>query len=152
MIKSVRDEKLNRLGIFIGKWEIELIHPLFQSKIFGQTKFDWLENEKFMIQQTTMKDPDFPSSTIIYDYDSNVGSYVQHYFDSRGVTRLYQMNFQDDIWKLWRDTSDFSQLDFSQRFIGHINKSQDVIQGTWEKSDDGLSWEYDFRLIFRKVN
>jgi len=65
---------------------------------------------------------------------------------------LYQMNFQDDIWKLWRDISDFSQLDFSQRFIGHINKSQDVIQGTWEKSDDGLSWEYDFRLIFRKVN
>jgi hypothetical protein len=27
----------------------------------------------------------------------------QHYYDSRGVARIYQMSLNDGGWKLWRD-------------------------------------------------
>lgn len=109
-----------------------------------------MENEKYMVQRTTMKQSEFPSSTIVYNYDSNTGNYVQHYFDSRGVTRLYHMSLENDIWKLWRDTADFSPFDFYQRFVGRINETGDSIKSTWEKSDDGLNWNHDFRLVYRK--
>jgi hypothetical protein len=152
MKKSVRAEMLKRLEFFIGKWEIEVIHPHFKTNsIIGQTVFDWMEREKFMVQRTLINQREFPSSTIVYDYDSNTGTYLQHYFDSRGITRLYNMSLENDDWKLWRDTPDFSQLDFCQRFVGKINESGDTIKSSWEKSDDGLHWEHDFRLIYRKV-
>ncbi|MBP1950242.1 hypothetical protein [Virgibacillus litoralis] len=152
MKKSVRDEMINRLEFFFGEWEIEVIHPHFQTNsIYGQTKFDWMEREKFMVQRISINQPEFPSSTIVYDYDCITGSYLQHYFDSRGVTRLYNMSFENNYWKLWRETSDFSQLDFCQRFVGEINESGDTIQSSWETSHDGSQWEHDFRLIYRKV-
>ncbi|WP_280771845.1 hypothetical protein [Salipaludibacillus daqingensis] len=152
MNKSVRDEELKRLDFFIGKWEIEVILPDFQTNlIYGQTIFDWIEKEKFMVQRTIMKQPEFPSSTIIYDYDSITGSYLQHYFDSRGINRLYNMSLENSVWKLWRDTSDFSQLDFCQRFVRNINESRDTIHSSWQNSGDGLKWEHDFKLIFRKI-
>lgn len=152
MKKPVREEALKRLEFLIGKWEVEVIPPQIQTNsFFGQTTFDWMEKEKFIVQRTLMNQPEFPSSTIIYDYDFYTGEYLQHYFDSRGVTRLYNMSLEDAVWKLWRDTSDFSPLEFSQRFFGEINESRNTIYSYWEKSDDGLNWDHDFELVYRKV-
>ncbi|MDG5786260.1 hypothetical protein QA612_02075 [Evansella sp. AB-P1] len=79
MKKSVREEALIRLGFLIGKWEVEVIPPHFQTKsICGETIFDWMEKEKFIVQRTLMNQPEFPSSTIVYDYDSNTCKYLQH--------------------------------------------------------------------------
>src|SRR3954470_13656521 len=44
------------------------------------------------------------------------GDFVQHYFDSRGVVRLYAMTFDGRTWTLTRLEPDFSPLDFRQRF------------------------------------
>jgi hypothetical protein len=43
---------------------------------------------------------------------------LQHYFDSRGVARLYEMTFSGGVWNLLRNSSDFTPLEFSQRFSG----------------------------------
>lgn len=152
MKKSVREEKLKQLEFLIGRWEVEVIHPLIEThSIYGQTTFEWMEKKQFIVQRSTMNQPEFPSSTLIYDYDSNTGNYIQHYFDSRGVTQLYNMTLEDNVWKLVRTKPDFSRLDFHQRFIGKINETRDAIDSYWEKSDDGLNWEHDFKLIYRKV-
>ncbi|SDO37422.1 hypothetical protein [Halobacillus aidingensis] len=112
-----RDEMLKRLEFFIGEWEIEVIHPQFKtSSIKGQTLFDWMEKEKFIVQRTFIKQMEFPSSTIVYDYDSNTSNYLQHYFDSRGVTRLYYMNLKSGLWELWRNSSDFFPIRFLPAF------------------------------------
>ncbi|RPF55502.1 hypothetical protein [Aquisalibacillus elongatus] len=152
MGNSVRDEKLEKLEFFIGEWELEVIHPHFKTNsINGQAVFDWMEKEKFVVQRTNINQPEFPSSTIVYDYDPNAGIYIQHYFDSRGITRLYHMSLEKNLWKVWRDTSDFSQLDFCQRFFGEFNESGDVIQSSWETSNDGIHWEHDFRVVYKKL-
>ncbi len=32
-------------------------------------------------------------------------SFCQHYYDSHGVARIYQMSLNDGVWKLWREAS-----------------------------------------------
>jgi hypothetical protein len=76
---------------------------------------------------------------------------VQHYFDSRGVARIYRMSFADGIWRLSRSSADFSPLDFWQRFTGTFSEDGARIEGRWEISDDGSSWTVDFDLIYTKL-
>jgi hypothetical protein len=79
------------------------------------------------------------------DPDSEA-NYRQHYFDSRGVARVYKMSLEDGVWKLWRDEPDFSTLDFSQRFTGTFSTDGTTIVGRWEICHDGTAWEHDFDL------
>jgi len=150
MPPSTRKEMMSRLDFFIGTWAIEVFHPELQpTPITGQTSFNWLD-EHYVVQRTQIDKPEFPSSMIVYDWDDAKGKYVQHYFDSRGVTRLYEMSFQDGVWKLWRTEPDFSPLDFHQRFSGNVNGAGNLIESSWEQSADSVHWEHDFRLIYKK--
>ena len=88
---------------------------------------------------------------LIGEDPSDTGRYLQHYFDSRGVARVYEMSFGERTWKLWRTSEDFSPLDFSQRFAGTFSDDGDTISGRWETSPDGASWSEDFALIYTKV-
>ncbi len=150
MKSSSRKEMMDRLDSFIGTWAIEVFHPELQpTSITGETSFEWLD-ERYVIQRIKINKPEFPSSMIIYDWDDAKGQYVQHYFDSRGVTRLYEMSFEKGIWKLWRTTPDFSPLDFHQRFSGTVNRAGNLIESSWEQSADGSQWEHDFRLVYKR--
>ncbi|MDE4084418.1 hypothetical protein PO902_05075 [Planococcus maritimus] len=150
MTPSTRTEMMSRLDFFIGTWAIEVVHPHIQpTQITGEASFEWLD-ERYVIQRTKIDKPEFPSSMIIYDWDDAKGQYVQHYFDSRGVTRLYEMSFEEGIWKLSRNEPDFSPLDFHQRFSGIVNEAANLIESCWEQSADGVQWEQDFKLIFKK--
>ena len=78
------------------------------------------------------------------------GAYTQHYFDSRGVARVYAMTFSDGVWTLLREAPDFTPLDFSQRFSGRFSADRTTIAGTWEVRTDGSSWEHDFDLTYTR--
>lgn len=73
-----------------------------------------------------------------------------HYFDSRGVARIYQMSLMEGVWKLWRDTADLSPLDFAQRFVGTFSKDGKTFDGRWEICQDGSTWEEDLRITYRR--
>jgi len=105
---------------------------------------------QLLVQRTEAPDP-IPSSLVIYDFDPEHDRYTQHYFDSRGVVRLYAMTLRDGEWKLWRDSPDFSPLEFSQRFTATIADDGNTIQGAWEIAHDHKTWEHDFNLIYRRV-
>jgi hypothetical protein len=94
--------------------------------------------------------PEAPDGLAIIGVDSQ-GSYLQHYYDSRGVTRLYSMTFEDGSWTLLRDKPDFTPLDFAQRYVGQLSPDGDTIDGRWEISDDGSSWRVDFTLTLRRL-
>jgi len=64
------------------------------------------------------------------------------YSDDRGVSRIYRMSFEDAHWRMWRDTSEFSQ-----RFQAQLDRDARTIRGRWEKSiDGGANWEHDFNI------
>ncbi len=78
---------------------------------------------------------------------SNAAStdYKALYFDGRDVSRIYEMSFGDGLWKLWRNTTDFSQ-----RFEGRLSADHDTVTARWEKSSDGDSWEHDFNVVYTR--
>jgi hypothetical protein len=61
------------------------------------------------------------------------------------------MSFSRGVWRLWRDSADFSPLDFWQRFTGTFSDDRRTIQAVWEISHDGERWEHDFKMTYVKA-
>jgi hypothetical protein len=61
------------------------------------------------------------------------------------------MRFEDRVWKLSRETADFSPLDFGQRFKGTLSDDGRTIAGAWEIRHDGKPCELDFKLTYTRV-
>ena len=136
-----RDKSVEHLSALIGSWVLELSHPRYPDVIAGRAQFEWLDGGHFVVERWEIDNPDFPSGLAVYDAG------MQHYFDSRGVARVYEMSIGDSEWKLSRDGDDFSQ-----RFTGRFGDGGSVIDGYWEIAGDGSTFERDFGLIFRKVS
>jgi hypothetical protein len=152
MEQLARDPALERLDAFVGEWSMEAAFPLAPATgIGGHTVFEWMPGEQFLIQRWEVSHPDAPDGIAIIGFDAGRETYLQHYFDSRGVARVYEMSFGDGLWKLWRNSADFSPLTFSQRFTGTFGDDGKTINGRWETSNDGSSWEHDFGLTYTKV-
>jgi len=114
--------------------------------------FEWLAGRRFVVQRWEVPHPAAPDGIAIIGFDTGRDNYLQHYFDSRGVARLYEMSFADGVWKLWRTVGDFSPVDFSQRYTGTFSDDGRTIRGSWESSSDGSSWEHDFQLIYTRTD
>jgi hypothetical protein len=143
---------IERLDAFIGEWSMEAAFPLAPpTGIRGHTVFEWMPGEQFLIQRWEIPHPDAPDGIAIIGFDDGRETYLQHYFDSRGVARVYEMSFGNGVWKLWRNSADFSPLSFSQRFAGTFSDDGKTIDGRWETSSDGSSWEHDFGLTYTKI-
>lgn len=147
--QAARAAAMQGLDAFAGEWTLEASLP--GAGIAGRAVFEWALDRQFMVQRSEA--PGAPDSMAIVGYDPVRRAYVQHYFDSRGVTRVYAMDFTDGVWTLVRDSPDFTSLEFSQRFVGAFSADGLRIDGRWEISvGDGPDWEHDFDLIYTKVS
>ena len=83
------------LGFFVGEWSMtagfDPIAPV--PAPIGRTIFSWLTGGRFLIQRWDIEPPDAPDGIAIIEFDPEQATYVQHYFDSRGVARVYEMTF-----------------------------------------------------------
>ena len=79
-----------------------------------------------------------------------------HYFDARGVKRLFLMTLNGSTWTIWRAPGeDWNGPDgpgFNQRFIGELSPDGTRIDGRWERGmgDAGDQWELDFPLVYTR--
>jgi hypothetical protein len=142
--QAARSDALRRLDAFIGEWTMEVAGT-------ARTVFEWTLGEQFLIQRSEVSHPEAPDSVAIIAFDSDSEAYTQHYFDSRGVVRVYAMTFSDGVWTLLREKPDFSPLAFSQRFTGTFSDDGNTIVGRWEIRKAGSEWEHDFDLTYTKV-
>ena len=151
-METKSDDAMKALEPLVGNWKMV---PTFEgmppSDIGAPISFEWLSGGRFLIERWEVPVPEAPDGIAIIGVDpESGGNYLQHYFDSRGVARVYKMSLEDGVWKLWRDTPDFSPLDFSQRFTGIFGEDGNTIAGTWEISHDGKTWDHDFDLMYTK--
>jgi hypothetical protein len=138
---------IKRMAALVGEWRTEINMPLDPPIVTrGQTTFEWLEGDAFLIVRGSVEHPAFPSSTAILGGDGETERYSMLYFDSRGISRLYEMSLSKETWKLWREAPGFSQ-----RFTGTFSDDGRTIVGAWERSSDGTNWEHDFDLTYTKV-
>jgi hypothetical protein len=152
MAMTSSSQSLEALEPFIGEWRLTAAFQDIPPVDAGaRTSFEWLPGERFLIQRWEVPVPEAPDGVAIIGADpESEGNYLQHYFDSRGVARVYKMSFEDGVWKLWRDEPDFSPLDFSQRYTGTFSNDGRSIVGRWEISHNGKTWELDFDLTYTK--
>ena len=110
------DEPRRRLERFIGEWTMRRISRR-TPVAGGRVVFEWMTGEQFLIE-LGVPVPEAPDGLAIIGFDEGRGTFLQHYFDSRGIARVYAMSLEDGVWTLWRDAPDFSPLEFAQRYTG----------------------------------
>jgi hypothetical protein len=148
---AVRSEGANDpLEPFVGEWSMQAAFGDAPPVDIGaRVSFEWLPGNRFLLQRWDVPLPEAPDGIAIIGADPDEdGRYLQHYFDSRGVARIYRMSVENGVWKLWREEADFSPLDFSQRFSGTFGADGKTITGRWEICHDGATWERDFDLTY----
>jgi hypothetical protein len=132
---------------FVGHWELEVDLP-GAHEVRGDVVFEMVGD--IMVQRTSVPVTEAPDSCCVV-VGQDDGSHVQHYFDARGVARLYGMTFDGRTWILERTKPDFSPLEFHQRYIGTFADDLTAINGEWQSSTDGREWSRDFGLTYRRV-
>src|SRR4029079_4439973 len=108
MHEEPRDPKLDRLDALVGVWNTESTHPLVQGMVRGKSSFEWLTGRRFLVWRSDMGPGTLPSALSIIGGGDTPGVWPMHYFDERCFTRLYQVSFEDGIWRVWRDHPGFS--------------------------------------------
>jgi hypothetical protein len=146
------DQRLRRLEPFVGEWRIKA--PAFplppELSDAARTTFEWTLGGAFLLQRMSVPVPEAPDGLALIAPGPG-GAYTQHYFDSRGIARVYAMTFDGSDWTLERHEADFSPLTFHQRWLGTFGAGGDTIHGRWETSPDGGAWELDFELEYHRT-
>jgi hypothetical protein len=151
VVTGNRVDALARLDILAGEWVVEARFPGGGDAPAARSTFEWALDRQFLIQRTEVPVPEAPDAMMIVSADPQTGAYTQHYYDSRGVVRLYAMSLADGVWTLTRESPDFTPLDFRQRFTGTFSADGNTITGAWESGRDGGEWEHDFALTYRRA-
>ncbi len=137
----------------IGEWHGEgviAIEP--PMKVSVEAKLERLG--KLIVFSTVCKPAEVPDSVSIIGGAPDGEPQPMHYFDSRGVKRLFMMALEGSILKIWRAPGeDWNGPDgpgFNQRFIGEIAADGKTIAGRWERGmgDAGDEWEIDFPINY----
>jgi hypothetical protein len=145
--QSSDSPQLEPFGPLVGEWTIEATHPAYPDTVVpGRTTFEWLEGRQFLIQRSRTDHPDFPDSITVIGITEEREGPSMHYFDSRGVYRVYEGSLSEGVLRMWRDAPGFSQ-----RFSGPLGDDGNTISGLWQLSRDGSTWDDDLEITFRRA-
>jgi hypothetical protein len=147
---------LERLGLrLVGAWTTEATHPALPgTTVSGTAEVQWLEGERFLIFRSHNDHPDFPDSISIIGETDGL---QWHYFDSRGVHRIYEMRVTDDSWEIARDAAGTAIPEigrdapaFSQRLTVTFEDEDNTMAGRAKLSYDGETWQDDLQITYRR--
>jgi hypothetical protein len=151
---------LAQLDRLVGTWTTEATHPAMPGVVVhGTAVFEWLEGRRFLMHRARTDHPDFPDALSIIGHmeqdrvdgaDGEVPAagaspLRMHYFDSRGVFRVYETRIADAAWEFWRNAAGFSQ-----RFTGRFADGDDTIVGHSQLCTDDVHWADDLAITYRR--
>ena len=140
---------------FVGRWDLEAVFPAghpIEGNADARAEFELILDRAFLLERSEVDHPDAPNGYSITAANTDGDGYTQHYFDSRGVARLYEVTFDGRLWTLTRERADFSPLDFKQRYTGTFSDDGRSILGAWEICFEGEEWQKDFDLNYRRAD
>jgi hypothetical protein len=153
---ALLDSRLQNLGRrLVGHWTTEATHPQRPGAvILGSSTFEWLDGGQFVIFRSHYEHADFPDAvSILGDTDG----FRMHYFDSRGIYRLYDLTIDDDGWSIamgrQAPTGSFAASDapFSQRVTYTLADADRRMAGNGQLSHDDRSWDDDLQITYRRT-
>jgi hypothetical protein len=140
----------------VGRWTTESTHPdLPGTVINGTADIEWLEGERFLILRSRNDHPDFPDAiSIVGDTRAVTAEDVAadrseelhlHYFDSRGVYRVYDVSIKPDGWE-WA----LKEPGWAQRLPLSFADGDRTMSGTSRLSVDNGPWNDDLEVTYRR--
>ena len=155
------ESRSDPLGRLVGTWTTEATHPAMPGVVVrGTAVIEWLDGQRFLTYRSHTDHPKLPNSLSVighmgHDRVSGADGAVptsadesqlrMHYFDSRGVFRVYEVSIENAAWRWWRDAPGFSQ-----RFTGLISPDGDTIDGHSQLCKDGVHWADDLQITYRR--
>jgi hypothetical protein len=139
----------------IGEWHGEGAIPLDPPvPISEEVEIERLG--ELIVFRTVGEPAEMPDSLSVIGGAPHGESQPMHYFDSRGVKRLYLTVLEGSTWRIWRapgeDWNGPQGPGFDQRFIGEISADGRTIEGRWERGTGNAAdpWEIDFPITFTR--
>jgi hypothetical protein len=137
---------LKEFEVLIGEWSMVGRHPLLPSAVYGHSSFEWLREGALLAWHFNWEPgQEIPNAFNVIGRDDAVETCSMLYTDERGVARIYQMSLADGIWKMWRESSGFSQ-----RMTGTFSDDSNTITWHGELSHDGSTWEEDLSVTYTR--
>jgi hypothetical protein len=128
------------LDRLLGSWDIEMRHTAMSEPVAGRQHYEPILDGSYLLLRWTYDHPDFPDALAVLSDDAC------HYFDVRGVTRVFDFAIDDAGWSMIRLDPDFSQR-YAATFRG-----PDEMACTGEAShDNGQTWVPDFTMTYRRA-
>ncbi|GAA5156106.1 MULTISPECIES: hypothetical protein [Amycolatopsis] len=139
------DDQLRHLNALVGEWETDGAHPLLPGEdIRGRATFEWLDGERFLIQRAHYDHPAIPDAVAVIGVTD--GRLAMHYFDSRGVHRVYEVSAGPGKWEFRREDPDLAQ-----QFTGTFSDDGTTLTTRGRMSRNGEDWEDDLTLTYRRT-
>ena len=132
---------LKQFDSLIGEWNMVGVHPALPSPVRGHSSFEWLREGALLLWRFEWEPGGPPTALSVIGHDDTVDPCTMLYSDERGVARIYQMSLEGGVWKMWRDSPDFSQ-----RMTGTFSDDGNIITWHGEMSHDGSTWEPDLSV------
>jgi hypothetical protein len=150
-MKNVVGKPLDALEPFIGAWNVEARHVAFPNAVIrGHSVFEWWGDRAFLMYRSTFDHPDFPDSISVIGATRPDGGLAQHYFDTRGVNRLFDMTFERGVWTASRKA--VGANDFDQRLHATFGAGGNTITGEFERTEPGRhEMKHDMSVIYTRM-
>lgn len=128
------------LDHLVGQWDITMHHSAVPEPVIGKQSYERVLEDAFVKLRWTYDHPDFPDALALLDAGTC------HYFDVRGVVRVFDLTVDDSGWTMHRRGDDFWQRS-SATF-----DSRDRMTGTGENSfDGGATWQHDYSIVYTRT-
>ncbi|MGH2586327.1 MAG: hypothetical protein ACRDJE_15545 [Dehalococcoidia bacterium] len=131
---------MSPLDRLLGTWDFTMHHSAMSEPVTGRQRYEGVLDGAFVLLHWTYDHPDFPDALALLSDDRC------HYFDVRGIIRVFNLKIDDAGWSMIRLDEDFSQR-YTARFSG-----PDVMESTGEMSHDGgTTWQPDFTMRWQRI-
>ncbi|MDT7572312.1 MAG: hypothetical protein QOE05_2486 [Actinomycetota bacterium] len=129
------------LDRLLGHWNVTMQHVAVAEPVAIRQQFEKVLADAFVMFRSTCEHPDFPDAIALIEETK------YHYFDVRGITRVFDIQIDDASWSMIRRDPDFWQRS-TVRFVG-----PDAMEGTGENSHDGgTTWEHDYTISYARAD
>src|SRR3954465_10638542 len=150
-MKNVVGKSLDALQPFIGEWSVEGRHVALPNAVIrGASVFEWWGGRTFLMHRSIFDHPDFPDSISVIGATGPDGGLAQHYFDTRGVHRLFEMTFDHGVWTLSRKA--VGANDFDQRMNATFSADGNTITTEFDRTEPGgHEMKHDFSVTYTRA-
>lgn len=128
------------LDRLLGTWQITMHHSAMTEPVGGRQRYERVLDGAYVLLHWTYDDPDFPDAMAL------LSDAQMHYFDVRGVTRVFDLRLDETGWSIVTLAPELSQRS-TARFSG-----ADTIETHGEISNDGgTTWREDYTMSSTRV-